>query len=135
MKNIFAQGSFSGFPRLHAMRRVARDMDKLLAFIARQPWGDPASRKKDIYRGIDQIVAHPRRNRVWIRRNATGIDLRRHNIAQFAIIYAYVPPNADRPRGIVSIRAIRHRRVDNVFTGVREPHAPYRRPPTTLPAA
>jgi hypothetical protein len=123
LKNIFGQGSSSQFPKVHAMPRVARDMDQLLAYIARQPWGDLASRRNDMYRGISQIAAHPRRNRVCIRRAASGIELRRHNIAQFAIIYAYIAPNAENPRGVVSIRAVRHRRVSNVFTGVREPHS------------
>ena len=133
--NTFSQGNYSLSPDVHRMPRVARDIEQLLAFVTRQPWGDPTGRKKDICCGIDQIMAHPRRNRVCIQRLETGIELRRHNIAQFAIIYAYVPPDGEHPHGLVSIRAIRHRRVNNVFTGVREPHAPYRRPPTTLPAA
>ena len=107
------------------MQRVARDIEQILAFIARQPWGDPVGRKRDIHRGIDQILAQPRRNKVCIRRCATGLELRRHNIAQFSIIYAYIGPNAEHPHGIVNIRAIRHRRVNNVFTGVRESHPVY----------
>ena len=86
MTNTFAPGSYDLIPALHQMRRVARDIEQILAFIARQPWGDPLARKRDIYRGIDQVVGQPRRNRVWIRRPAAGIELRRHNVAQFAII-------------------------------------------------
>ena len=111
------------FPRLHEMPRVARDAEQILAFIARQPWGDPVGRKKDMERGIDQILEQPGRSKVCIRRRGTGIELRRHNIAQFSIIYAYVAPNSEHPHGLVSIRAIRHRRVNNVFTGVRESRA------------
>ncbi len=118
--NIFAQGSYSLLPNLHETPRVARDIEQLLTFISRQPWGDPIARKKDILRGIDQILMQPRRNRVCIRRGATGIELRRHNIAQFSIIYAYTAPNVEHPHGLVSIRAIRHRRVNDAFTGVRE---------------
>ena len=39
--NIFAQGSYSLFPKLHEAPRVARDIEQLLTFISRQPWGDP----------------------------------------------------------------------------------------------
>jgi hypothetical protein len=131
LTSAFAQESHSVFADLHHMSRVTRDIEELLAFISRQPWGDPGRRKEDIRRGIDQIVAHPRRNRVFIQRPAAGIELRRLNIAQFAIIYAYIAPNAENPRGLVSIRAVRHRRVSNVFTGVREPHAFYGRVPAT----
>jgi hypothetical protein len=120
MMNTFVRGSYSPLPSLREAPRVARDIEQILAFIARQPWGDPGDRKKDIHRGIDQILAQPRRDRVCIRRRATGIELRRHNIAQFSIIYAYTSPNAKHPHGVVSIRTIRHRRVNAVFTGVRE---------------
>jgi hypothetical protein len=127
MMNTFAQGSCSPLPRLREVPRVARDIEQILAFVARQPWGDPVDRKKDIRRGIDQILAQPRRNKICIRRRATGIELRRHNIAQFSIIYAYIEPNTEHPHGLVSIRAIRHRRVSNVFGGVRESHPVYAR--------
>ena len=38
--NIFVQGSYSLLPRLHETPRVARDIEQLLTFISRQPWGD-----------------------------------------------------------------------------------------------
>jgi len=125
MTNTFVQESYSALPSLRETPRVARDIEEILAFIARQPWGDLVDRKEDIQRGIDQILTQPRRNKICIRRRATGLELRRHNIAQFSIIYAYVAPNAEYPHGLVSIRAIRHRRVNNVFTGVRESHPLY----------
>jgi hypothetical protein len=37
------------------------------------------------------------------------------------VIYAYLPPSRKFPDGVVSIRAVRHRRVRNIFDGVREP--------------
>jgi hypothetical protein len=36
------------------------------------------------------------------------------------IVYAYFKPTTSRPNGLVSIRAIRHRRVRDVFLGVRD---------------
>jgi hypothetical protein len=123
--NTFVQGSYSPLPRLCETPRVARDIEQILAFIARQPWGDPIGRKKDIQRGIAQILEEPGWNKVSIRRRTTGIELRRHNVAQLSIIYAYTAPNAEHPHGLVSTRAIRHRRVNNVFPGVRESHPVY----------
>jgi hypothetical protein len=116
--------SGSQFPALRAMPRVEQDIERILLFISRQPWGKPVDRERDIFQGIAQILARPRGNKVCIRRRATGVDLRRHTIAQFAIIYVYVEPNDEYPGGLVSLRAVRHRRVENVFSGVRE-RAPY----------
>jgi len=113
-------------PDIAAMPRVARDIEHCLRFIAQQPWGQPAQRERDIDRGIFEIRLGPTLNDIGARRPALGIELRRHNAAQFAIIYAYLPPSSRFPRGMVSIRAVRHSNVQNVFSGVREPSAlPY----------
>lgn len=105
--------------------RVLEDIDDCLAFIARQPWGKPADRWQDILRGIGEIQIIPKRHRVLARRPHTGIELRRHAVAQFAIVYSYLEPNDEFPGGVVSIRAARHRRVKDVFMGVRQPDVPY----------
>jgi len=39
-------------PQLHLMPRVSDDVEQCVEFIARQPWGKPAEREQDIYRGI-----------------------------------------------------------------------------------
>jgi hypothetical protein len=70
---------------------------------------------------MHELMAAPKMRRVETRRPRTGIELRRHYAAQFAIVYAYFEPDLVHPHGVVSIRAIRHRRIRNVFTGVREP--------------
>lgn len=111
-------------PDIAHMPRVPRDIDRCLRFISRQPWGQPAGRERDIDRGVLEIRRGPELDDVGARRPSLGIELRRHNAAQFAIIYAYIPPNAQFPRGMISIRAVRHSRVKNVFSGVREPPAP-----------
>ena len=46
-------------------------------------------------------------------------------VSQFAFIYAYVWPSVEFPHGVVSIRAVRHVLVQNVFAGVKEPVATY----------
>jgi hypothetical protein len=108
-------------PYLHAMPRVKRDIKRCLDFVARQPWGRTNERLLDIDRGIEKALLRPEANRVEAWRPLTGLELRRCNTAQFAIVYAYLQPTEQFPRGVVSIRAVRHSRERNVFAGVKEP--------------
>jgi hypothetical protein len=96
------------------MPRVSRDIADCIQFIAKQPGGKPRDREADILAGIATICRCPRAHRIEWRRK-TGVELRRHHAAQFVIIYAYIDPNDVMPGGIVSIRAVRHRRVRDPF--------------------
>jgi hypothetical protein len=107
-------------PNLHVTPRVSRDIARCLRFIARQPRGKPADRLQDILKGIQRAREQPDCNRIRIRRPPHGLPMRRQDAAQFAIIYVYFSPSARNPVGRVSIRAVRHRRVTDVFHGVRE---------------
>jgi hypothetical protein len=107
------------------MPRVREDIKDCLRFIARQPWGRPEDRKRDIERAIGHVQHRPSANRIAARRRRLRLELRRHNAAQFAIVYAYFQPSEQAPEGVVSIRAVRHRRVRDVFAGVREPWFSY----------
>jgi hypothetical protein len=99
--------------------RAKRDLADCLRFIRRQPRGKPADRERDIRWEMACIADGPEHRRVEIVR-ASGVKLRRRSAAQFAIVYAYFKPTKSWPTGLVSIRAIRHRRVRNVFLGVRD---------------
>jgi hypothetical protein len=112
-------------PYVHVMPRVDRDIEQCLDFVARQPWGKPSDRELDICLGIVRALLRPEANRVDSWRPDTGLELRRCNAAQFVIVYAYLRPTARFARGVVSIRAIRHSRVEDVFSGVKEPTAAY----------
>jgi hypothetical protein len=72
---------------------------------------------------MEMIREAPEWRRIEIVRHR-GVGLRRRSVAQFVIIYAYFKPKKGLTRGLVSIRAIRHRRVKNVFFGVRSPPPP-----------
>jgi len=111
-------------PDLTAMARVSSDVKRCIDFVRRQPWGKPADREHDIDVAIEKIREFPRRCRVTVRRRWRGVELRRFGAAQFVIVYAYFRPSARFPEGLVSIRAVRHRRERNVFAGVREPDPP-----------
>jgi hypothetical protein len=104
------------------LKRAKRDLADCLDFIAAQPWGDPDARENDIRRGMRIIREAPEWRHVEFTRS--GVELRRRSAAQFVIIYSYFKPKKRLPRGLVSIRAIRHRRVKNVFLGVRSPPPP-----------
>ena len=112
-------------PYLHLMTRVDKDIEECLEFISNQPRGNAEERESDIWAGIGRSWDRPKANRVACHRLDTGIDLRRCSAAQFVIVYAYLPPTNRFPNGIVSIRAVRHSRVADVFAGVREPSVPY----------
>ncbi len=101
--------------------RARRDLDECLQFVADQPWGEPAARRRDILVEIRRIRSAPEQRRVETVRSS-GVELRRRSAAQFVIVYAYFKPRKRLPHGLVSIRAIRHRRVRDVFSGVREPN-------------
>ena len=107
-------------PYLHVMQRIDRDIKRCLDFVAQQPWGKPNDRELDICLGIAKALLRPESNHVSSWRPETGLELRRCNAAQFAIVYAYLRPTDRFASGVVSIRAVRHSRVEDVFSGVKE---------------
>jgi hypothetical protein len=108
-------------PQLDLMPWVSDDVEQCVEFIARQPWGKPEERRQDIRRGITEALLWPKLNPVKLRRPSKGLEFRCRKAAQFMVIYAYLPPSPKFPNGVVSIRAVRHRRVRNMFGGVKEP--------------
>jgi hypothetical protein len=111
-------------PQLDLMPWASDEIEQCVEFIARQPWGKPADREQDIYRGIAEALLAPSVNPVRVRRPSKGLELRCRKAAQFMVIYAFLPPSREFPDGVVSIRAVRHRRVRNIFGGVKEPATP-----------
>jgi ribosomal protein L37AE/L43A len=120
-------------PILHFMPRVRKDIDQCLDFISRQPWGKPDDRKSDIKHGIHSACLCPEANRPELRRPDTGIWLRCRRTRQFVIVYAYLPSRDPSLPGVVSIRAVRHVRVANVFEGVKEPMMSYASGASSIP--
>jgi len=111
-------------PHLDLLPRALEDIEDCLRFIGGFPRGRVDDRERDIVRGIGEVLSSPKRRRAEARRANSGVELRRHYVAQFAIVYAWFEPNAEFPNGVVSIRAVRHRRVRNVFLGVKDSAAP-----------
>jgi plasmid stabilization system protein ParE len=106
--------------RLRLTPRARRNIEECIAFIARFPRGKPEERRREIYAAFRQLCEFPERHAIEVRRRRSAIALRRHQVDQFTIIYAYLRATDDQPSGIVSIRAVRHRRIADAFLGVRE---------------
>jgi plasmid stabilization system protein ParE len=104
------------------MSRVSHDIESCVDFVSQSPNGNPVKREQEIFAALDGVYQYPKANRVQPRRR---LDFRKRSVAQFVIVYVYFEPNDVTPKGIVSIRAVRHRRVRDMFKGVREPVAPY----------
>lgn len=100
--------------------RALRNIEERVAFVARFPGGKPEERRRAIHAAFQQICEFPERHPIEVRRRRSGLELRRHDVEQFAIIYAYLPPVEKRPCAIVTVRAVQHRRTKDVFFGVRE---------------
>lgn len=111
-------------PHLRMTRRVSRDLERCLHSVELHPWGNSADREADINRSFQRILEAPELRRIEVQRRASGVELRRIGAAQFVIIYAYFRPSRRFQQGLVSIRAIRHRRERDVFAGVRQPDPP-----------
>jgi hypothetical protein len=56
-----------------------------------------------------------------------GLPLRRRNAGQFVVVYSYFEPSPSEPRGLVSVRAIRHATEQDVLLGIEEHRARGRR--------
>jgi plasmid stabilization system protein ParE len=78
--------------------RARRDIEKRVAFVARFPCGKPEERRSEIYAALERIRQFPEQHPVKIRRKRSGLELRRHDVSQFAIVYAYLRPVEERPR-------------------------------------
>jgi hypothetical protein len=110
--------------QLRFTRRASREVADCLKFVGSFPRGKPIDRRRDFDRGFEAIRMHPERNPVEVRRR-TGVELRRFRVRQFTVIYSWSEPSDGCPGGEVSIRAVRHWRAKNVFTGVREVDDPW----------
>jgi hypothetical protein len=102
------------------MPRVNLDIENCLKFVSASPYGLAARRRSEIFSALEKIYSFPHARPVRHHRQDSGIELRSYYVAQFVIIYAYFKPSAVMEDGVVSIRAIRHRRVRDAFRGVRD---------------
>ena len=106
------------------MPRVSRDIRRCARFLEDTASGTPTDFERDLATAYERICELPELRPIESRRRRTGLELRRYNMRQFAIVYAYFRPTQTLPQGVVSIRAVKHWRVRNIFLGVRESDSP-----------
>ena len=119
------KSKLSAGPLVDIQPDACRDIDLLIEFFARQPWGKPVDRYRDILRCIEEIAERATLRRVMRVVPENDVELRRRDVRQIVVMYAYYRPNDDYPHGLVSIRGVKHRRKKDVFDGVREPMQPH----------
>jgi plasmid stabilization system protein ParE len=107
-------------PELSYMPRVRQDLRRCRRFLRRKTPDRALRRTAEVFKGVRQVRANPLLYPVRTVHPETGAGLRRHNVAQFVIIYAYFNPSPSTPSGEVSIRAIVHASEADVWFGVRE---------------
>jgi plasmid stabilization system protein ParE len=114
--------------KLRWTRRVNRDITRCRQFLRRTTAGRPIDRIHEVLRSVRWLRENPCINPVRRINARNGLPFRRHNVGQFVIVYVYFSPTPQLPDGMISIRAIRHAREEDVFWGVKDSEATSVRP-------
>ena len=110
-------------PNFSFTDQAKRDIDWCRAFLRGIPGTKPARRIREIHKAARLILDSPKLYPVEKIHPVSGLDFRRKNVGQFAIIYAYLEPTSSLPNGEVSIRAVRHGAKEDVLFRVEEPRS------------
>jgi hypothetical protein len=70
-----------------------------------------------------KLTRAPKLHPVEATHPVSGLEFRRKNVGQFAIVYAYIEPTEAAPGGVVSVRAVHHGAEQDVFFRVEEARA------------
>lgn len=89
-------------------------------FLLRRGASQPARRIREVLKAARHISQCPKLYPVEAIHPISGLDFRRKNVGQFAIIYSWLEPNRALPNGMVSVRAIRHGAEEDVLFRVEE---------------
>lgn len=107
-------------PPVWFTERATRDVDRCRLFLWRTPGGNPARRIPELLLEARRIARNPKLYPVESVHPISGLEFRRKSVGQFVIIYAYIEPTTADPRGLVSVRSIRHSAEEDVFFQVEE---------------
>jgi plasmid stabilization system protein ParE len=111
--------------RISYTKDARRDLDHCRQFLRHHSRSSTRRRTREFFDAIRRIAENPELSPVRTIDSDTGLHLRRCNVAQFVIVYVYFPPSAREPAGLVSLRAFRHGRTENVLWRVRENTSEY----------
>src|SRR5687768_12447206 len=92
------------------MPRVWGDIASCVEFVARHPWGAPLLREREIHDAFCRIRLAPLSRPISGIVDESGVELRRYQVRQFEIVYAYFGPTAELPRGLLRLTQFRCRR-------------------------
>lgn len=102
--------------------RARRDLDQCRKFLRRKANSRPLERVREIMKAVRLLRENPKLHPVAAI-SRVGLPLRRRKAGQFVVVYSFFEPTPSAPNGLVSIRAIRHGREEDVFHGVEESRA------------
>jgi plasmid stabilization system protein ParE len=107
-------------PRVEYTLEARRDFDRCRHFLRRHSPENAWRRTRDLVSAIRRIRQQPELRPVRAVAPDGALPLRRWNVGQFVIVYVYFKPDAAEPSGLVSLRAFRHAREEDVLWDVRD---------------
>ena len=107
-------------PRIFFTDQANRDIDRCRLFLQRMGVSKPERRIRAIHKAARLLRDSPKLYPVEEVHAVSGLEFRRKNIGQFALIYAFLEPSPSQPKGEISIRRVRHGAEEDVFFRVEE---------------
>jgi plasmid stabilization system protein ParE len=107
-------------PKLRYTDVARRELQRCRQFLRRRSPNTVTRRMRELMNGVRALRDFPKLNRVRQVDPATGLEFRRYNVGQFVIAYVYFEPDESEPRGVVSLRGIRHASMHDALWEVRE---------------
>lgn len=110
-------------PRIVFTDQANRDIERCRLFLERKGVSRPARRIREIHAAASALRDMPKLYPIEEIHAVTGLEFRRKNVGLFTLIYAYLEPAPSRPKGVISIRRVRHGAEQDVMLRVEERHA------------
>jgi plasmid stabilization system protein ParE len=107
-------------PRIVFTVLATRDIDRCRLFLERKGVSHPERHIRAIYAAARMLRDSPKLYPVEEIHAVSGLEFRRKNVGQFALLYAFLDPSPLHPRGLVSIRRVRHGAEEDVMLRVEE---------------
>jgi plasmid stabilization system protein ParE len=107
-------------PKVEYTDVARREFRRCRQFLRRRSPNTVTRRIRELMNGVRTVRDFPKLNRVRHVDPTTGFQFRRYNVGQFVIAYVYFEPDESEPRGVVSLRGIRHATVHDALWEIRE---------------
>jgi len=110
-------------PKVDFTDQAELDIERCRLFLERRGAGRAERRIREIYKAAWALRHAAKLYPVEEVHAVSGLEFRRKNVGQFAIIYAYLEPSPSEPNGVISIRRVRHAAEQDVLLRVEEHRA------------